>query len=78
MPRDPSSVRARKVSGPSVSERKTCRGSEDSAGRERRSADSSRGKECLLLVLVCRSLTHQKMLPDYPAIYARQVRDILL
>ena len=60
MPRDPSFIHARKVSRPTGSEKKTCRGSERSAGRERSSTASSLGKECLLVVLVGRSDTHQK------------------
>lgn len=60
MHHDLSLIHARKVSRPSGSEKKTCRGSERSAGRERGSTASSLGKECLLVVLVGRSVTHIK------------------
>lgn len=68
MPYDLSLIHARKVSRPSGSEKKTCRGSEDSAGRERGSTASSLGKECLLVVLVGRSVTHQKTMKAYSTI----------
>lgn len=75
MPRDPSLIRARKVSWPSGSEQKTCRGSERWAGREWGGTASSMGKECLLVVSVGRSVTHQKMLKAYCTIQAP--RDML-
>lgn len=58
MPRDPSLIHARKVSRPSVSERKTCRGRECSAGRRQRSTASSLGKES---GCAGRQISHEKI-----------------
>lgn len=68
MPCDPSHIHARKVSRPSGSDKKTCRGSEHSAGRLRGSTAGSVGKECLMVALVCRSRTLQKILKAHSAI----------
>lgn len=68
MPCDPSHIHARKVSRPSGSEKKTCRGSEHSAGRLRGSTAGSVGKECLMVALVCRSRTLQKILKAHSTI----------